>query len=139
MEQNSLDKFNRHCGKSIKVELKNEDGTKDEFEFNPLNMDQLTKLLIFEGMVQNLSEKGDEKRQEILAKSAPLMIDILKDIVKTSYPDITDDIVSKFLANNFVYLSTEIIGKLAPTKIDAETQTAIADKIKQFKEKHEQA
>ncbi|MEK6878419.1 MAG: hypothetical protein AABY22_02365 [Nanoarchaeota archaeon] len=112
---NSLEKFNRHINKPIKVRLKNADG-EDEFEFKPINFEQFGQILFIAG-----KSKGQEFDISKLDKEdIDLFLNLFFDIVKNSYPDLENEVIKNFVISNLASLN-DILEKLMPTFEDKRT------------------
>ena len=127
MANPALEKFNRHIGKPVKVELENEDGEKDTFELKPLNIEQYVRMMMMakrinredfkkEGMTDE--EAGKKMFENMNKEDIQEMMDIYIDIVKKSYPELDNDTASRFVATNLDKLSN-LMDKLVPS-VDSE-------------------
>lgn len=122
-----IDKFKKHINEPVKVKLEASDGTEDEFKFQPLTASQFAKLMIIGDRINKNQkvaqfrnkQKGNKKLEEptMNPEDAKEMMDLYVDIVKHSYPDISDEVASQFVVANFQDLG-DIIEKLSPQNVD---------------------
>ena len=102
-----IEKFKKHINKGIKVKLKASDGTEDEFEFKPLNVEQFSTMMILGNKLNKNPDKENIKE----------LMNLYVDIVKTSYPEIEQPIAEQFVVSNFTEFANLMV-KLAPQNID---------------------
>ena len=105
MGNNNLEKFRRHLAKPVKFTLPGENGTEDEFEFKPMNVEMFTEFMA-------ISEQMDKKPTTDMAKE---MFKIYIKIICNSYPEISEEDAANFLMNNFEKL-IGLFEKLMPVK-----------------------
>jgi len=107
----SIEKFKKYMNGNVKVTLVAPDGTADEFEFKPLNVNQFATLMI-------LGEKLDPAKNAAPdIETAKSMLELFVDIVKASYPDLPNSDVENFVINNINEFQ-DIVTKLAPSNMD---------------------
>ena len=120
-----MEKFNKHCNKSITVKLKNKEGEEDEFEFKPLNVLQFSTMMV----VGDNINKSTDKKESVNPADAKELMTLYADIVHTSYPELPLDIVDNFVVTNFESFGN-IIEKLIPNDVDKKK----VDTLKRIKE-----
>jgi len=104
-----LEKFEKHIGKPVKVKI-----GKDEFELKPLTLAQVKDCMVAATILSkpNLTKKEYDE-------AFNMYIQVLKDVVKASYPELSDKMVESFVANNIATLLNalpELAGLPNPTK-----------------------
>lgn len=119
-----IEKFRKHVNEKVKVKLKAKDGTEDEFEFKPLNINQFTQMMILGERMSKVEQEG------IDAEAAKEMMKLYVDIVKSSYPDLDDETAGSFVVAHFEDLS-DLMLKLSPTNVD-EKKLNTLKKIKEL-------
>jgi hypothetical protein len=116
------DKLSRHLRRKVKVEITNEEGIKDEFEFYPASFEVYSRFMILAPQLEN--DKFSEE-------SGKQLLDIMALIVKESYSDWPDDVCKQFVANNFESLM-DVMERIMP-----QSKTDV-DKIKKIQKKYNQ-
>lgn len=116
------DKFKRHCNIGVDIKLRNQDDEVDTFRLKPLNIKQFVEL----NYIQQKEQDGNLGLDEQLR-----MMDIFKEIVINSYPDLDDDTAENFALNNMTDIML-IMEQLAP-RID-ERKASQLNKMKALQE-----
>ncbi len=116
------EKFKRHCNMGVDVELRNDEGGVDTFTLKPLNIKQFIEL----SHIQQKEQEGNSGPDEHLKT-----IDIFKEIVLNSYPELDEDTAESFTLNNLTDIML-IMEKLAP-RVD-ERKTKQLNKMKALQE-----
>jgi len=98
------EKFKRHCNMGVDVELENENGEKDTFTLKPLSIKQFVELSYF----QDKDNQGSLTKEDTY-----ILMDLFKDIITKSYPELDDDTAESFALNNMADLML-ILEQLAP-------------------------
>jgi len=98
------EKFKRHCNMGVDVELENENGEKDTFTLKPLSIKQFVELSYF----QDKDNQGSLTKEDTF-----ILMDLFKDIIIKSYPELDDDTAESFALNNITDLML-ILEQLAP-------------------------
>lgn len=105
-----IQRFRNHINAPVKVKFGD-----DEFEFKPLNVKQFSTLML-------ISDKLDNKKADLTIEDTNSFIGLFVDILKTSYPELEQEIAEQFVVSNFIEFQ-EVISKLVPktdqTKVDA--------------------
>lgn len=128
-----IEKLERHLGKGEVLRLKNEDGTEDEFYFEPLGVEFLPKVAKMANASQlNVAEKEQLNQLEIQynqnkitkeqykirtedikqkaslrtmdGENAVILTDLLIEMVKNSYPNLSERKINQFIYNNLIDL-----------------------------------
>jgi len=81
--------FKKHLGKPIEVEIAG-----DKFEFKPLTVLEARNLMTA-SILSNTA-----KNQKDIERGIELMFDVAKSVIKRSYPELKDETVEDFIANN---------------------------------------
>lgn len=161
MDKSTIEKFRRHMGTGKTLKLKTADGQEDDFYFKPLGakflpdfmylalvMDftnvQKTHLNSMKKKVKSgelKQEDVDDKTKEfeeinqakVLEKeNSTLIINLMKEMVKKSFPDLDDEEIDDFVMSNFGSLQgllLELHENIGNTTVDEK----ILKKIEQVK------
>jgi predicted RND superfamily exporter protein len=161
MDRNQIEKFRRHMGAGKTITLKNEDGTEDEFYFKPLGCEFLPDLmklavsleytheqkqkiremkrLVKEGKkteadLEELYTLYDEENSARIfeGENANLIVNLLNEMVKRSYPELDDETRSAFIMNNFAKLQ-QVLMELNENLGNQEVDERILKKIEQVR------
>lgn len=115
-----MSRLKRHTAKPIKREFVNEDGERDVYTFKPLSLKMLPEFMKLTGIIEKTGlmskkfEELDEEKQtskilEMLNKeNTELIISLLKDMMKQSFPDEKEENINSFIKHHF----TNLIGIL---------------------------
>ena len=103
------EKIQRHIGRKIKHAFKNADGTEDTFEFVPASVEIYSKFTAL------FKYKDDIDGIKITPESLSILMDILKTVVKSSYPSWPDELCESFITQNLEEMS-QVLLKILPTQ-----------------------
>jgi hypothetical protein len=161
MDHATIEKFRRHMGAGKTVKLKTPDGQEDEFYFKPLGVKYLPDFMYLALIMDTTPEqkkilsemkkkvkKGEITQEELDAKieefdeinqakvleeePSKLIIKLITQMVKNSYPDLDEETLDSFVMANFASLQ----GVLMELHEDMGTSTVdekIMKKIEQVK------
>ena len=104
ISEEEIKKFERHMGKGQEITI-----GEDMFIFEPLLSDDLPTLLRLLSAFSKLKEGEEHKWVDMLDdKSSQQLVGLTKNMVKKSYPKLTDEQIDKFVSSNFVSLTTAL-------------------------------
>jgi len=131
-----LTKFDKHLGKKAILELKNEDGGIDEFEFKQISYEQFGEFMVLAG--KNMSSGDPKTIMQNIAKdpeSLKNMQNIFLKIVEDNYPELPKDKAKEFVVTNFTAIG-KFIKEIMPKKQEEseEKMTLIKQKLKQIQD-----
>lgn len=161
MDKEQIEKFRRHMGAGKTIKLKNEEGLEDEFYFKPLgceflpdfmslalalDLNKSQKIILkekeskvkkgemdYEEYKKIEEEFNDENMSKMLEQeNSTIIIKLLKELVKTNYPELDQDTVSSFVSANFTVL-TPLLLELHETMNKQPVDERILRKIEQIK------
>lgn len=133
MDRSTIEKFRRHMGVGKTIKLKTMDGQEDEFYFKPLTCEYLPDFMKLaysfdktpvqkkslremqnqvakglkttEDMASLEKEIEDENSSKMLQEdNAEILIKLMVNMVKFSYPDLDDETLKSFVLSNFTTL-----------------------------------
>ena len=111
---NNIEKVKRQLSKRIPITI-GEEGSSDEFMFKPLNIEQQAIMMEISKKIQSrpmIEIEGVEVPD--LAKEDMIdMGDLIKDVVMSSIPELTEEDAKDFTSDNFNQLS-EALADLMP-------------------------
>ena len=111
----NLEKIKRQLSKPIPIKIVNDAGEEDEFMFKPLNIEQQAIMMEISKKIQSrpmIEIEGVEVPD--LAKEDMIdMGDLIKDVVMSSIPELTEEDAKDFTSDNFNQLS-EALADLMP-------------------------
>jgi len=161
LDKNDVEKFRRHMGAGKYVSLVNDDNTEDQLYFKPLSCEFLPDMmhlaLVFEltkeqkNVLKSMKSKvqsGEITREEYLEKctefdeenskkvlleeNSRIVIKLLDEMVRSSYPEVDTETRKAFIMNNFSVLQGvlfELNQNISEQKVDEK----ILKKIEQVK------
>ena len=106
----NLEKVKRHLGKPIQLTLKNEDGTEDVFYLKSLNIGQQAILMELTKRIQQRPKIkiNDVETLELTKEDITEMFNLMLDIVKNSFGDISEEMAIEFTNINFDQLFNKL-------------------------------
>ena len=104
MDENELKKWERHIGKPQEFEFEDNEGNKDKFLLKPLPIEFIGDLLYVSNAMLELSQGKDENLEKGMAKAQKLIMETLK----SSYPEILEEILLGFAKRHFMDLINAI-------------------------------
>lgn len=120
------DMVKKHLMEPMDFELEGRDGTKDTFQFKPLQGKNWIELMCID--VNNFDKD-----------TMATMVKLIAEMVKKSYPDWTDETIENFIVYHFSELSAIIWEVNSPMEFQKEAKERIKDLKKKTKEKNESA
>jgi len=130
----NLEKVKRYLAKPIPITLENEEGEENTFFFRPLNVEQQAILMEVSRRMESREkiEVGDKKIPDIKKEDMNEMVELLKDIVKTSIPELDEATLVDFVNTNFEQLSEKILD-LIPKSQNKDALEKIKKKQEEFR------
>lgn len=125
-----MDKWDRHCGDTIQIKLKNKEGTEDAFDLKPLDVTYMVKFMKIMSSMQNKDFDFDEETTQHL-------VDIIMAILKNSYPEVAEEKLKNFAMANFMLLVTKImeLHSFGQDMVDDNTKKQIEEMQKKYLKK----
>lgn len=107
----NLEKVKRHLAKPIPIVLKNLEGDEDTFNFKPLNVEQQAILMEISKQMESRPKIEVQGRQvpDIKREDMKEMVELLKDIVKSSIEELDEATLEDFVNTNFEQLSEKML------------------------------
>jgi hypothetical protein len=125
-----LEKFKRHMARPVDVEIENNDGEKDTFHFVPLSIEQFTEFMILSEKIDKAIRAAPEKDKKTIEQQegVKLMFELYVRVVRSSYPEISEDDATSFVISNFTELM-DSLSSLIPMKFNKGEQIEMSNKI----------
>ena len=133
--------FKKHIGKGIDWEMEDDEGIVDVFHFKPLDSEFIPEYMDFIRAFVPLMKKASSDKEEIeesdvleyLDKDTTKnLIELIKNMVTTSYPDLDAKDVSGFTSSNFINL---IYALIEANRFSSGQKQKTIDKIKEKQKK----
>ena len=115
-----VEKFKKYIGQPASLELEADDGTKETFELKPLPFEYVSELLMIGKAFAKIPTEIDTatgKEKEIPAEKFLEILDegtiqrmqkLVKATLKSSYPELPEEIIDGFATRNFLTIVTKI-------------------------------
>jgi len=130
----NLEKVKRHLAKPIPIILKNPEGNEDTFLFRPLNVEQQAILMEIGKRMESREkvEVEGKKVPDIKKEDMTEMVELIKDIVKSSIEGLDELTLNDFVNTNFEQLSEKMLD-LIPKNRNQSALEKIKKKQKELK------